>query len=118
MLIIEDDDLSILVMRKIFRDEFEIYICDSAEEFYKEYSNINLKGTKNGLELIKEIKKLPSFSSTRILCFTAHVQALMLTKAMESGADYFMTKPTSNKVLFETVNFLIESNSPKNKPVI
>ena len=116
MLIVEDDDLSIMVMRKIFRNDFEIFICDSADEFYEKYSNnnfdiiimdVSLKGTKNGLELIKEIKELPSFTNTRIVCFTAHAQSKIRFKALESGADLLITKPVSNKVLQETVASLV-----------
>jgi CheY-like chemotaxis protein len=112
MLIVEDDDLSVMVMKKIFRDDFEITACDSADNFYQNYSNINfdiiimdisLKGPINGFELIKEIKKLPAFSGTSIVCFTAHADAKARKNAIESGADRFITKPVSNHVLKETV---------------
>lgn len=118
MLIVEDDDLSIKVMRKIFRDDFEVDFCESAEEYYKKYSNnkfdiiimdISLKGTKNGLELIKEIKSPQSFTGTPILCLTAHAQTKMRQTAMESGSDHFITKPVSNKVLKEAVEHLLQS---------
>lgn len=118
MLIVEDDDLSVKVMRRIFRADFEMFICDSVEEFYEKYSknnfdiiimDISLKGTKNGFDLIKEIKASPSFTGTPILCLTAHAQAKMRQTAIESGADLFITKPVSNKVLKETVEFLLKS---------
>ena len=118
MLIVEDDDLSIKVMRRIFRTDFEIFICDSSEEYYEKYSNnifdiiimdISLKGTKNGFALIKEIKEVPSFTGTPILCLTAHAQTKMRQTAIESGSDLFITKPVSNKVLKEAVEFLLKS---------
>src|SRR3989339_2035983 len=105
MLIVEDDDLSIKVMRRIFQTDFEIDFCESAEEYYEKYSNYNfdiiimdisLKGTENGLELIKEIKASPSFTGNPILCLTAHAQIKMRQTAMESGSDLFITKPVSN----------------------
>lgn len=118
MLIVEDDDLSIKVMRRIFQTDFEIDFCESAEEYYKKYSNYNfdiiimdisLKGTENGLELIKEIKASPSFTGNPILCLTAHAQIKMRQTAMESGSDLFITKPVSNKVLKEAVEHLLQS---------
>ena len=118
MLIVEDDDLSIKVMRRIFQTDFEIYFCESAEEYYEKYSNYNfdiiimdisLKGTENGLELIKEIKASPSFTGNPILCLTAHAQTKMRQTAMESGSDLFITKPVSNKVLKEAVEHLLQS---------
>jgi len=118
MLIVEDDDLSVDVIRRIFRNYFEIFYCDSAEEYYEKYSNnnydiiimdISLKGTKTGLELIKEIKKVPSYTGTPILCLTAHAQTRIRLTAIESGSDYFITKPVSNRVLRDAVEFLLKS---------
>ena len=118
MLIVEDDDLSISVMRRIFKNDFEIFICDSAEEYYEKHSknifdiiimDISLKGTKNGLELINEIKAVPSYTGTPILCLTAHAQTKMRRTAIESGSDLFITKPVSNSVLKEAVKSLLKS---------
>ena len=118
MLIVEDDDLSVDVIKRIFRNYFEIFYCDSAEEYHEEYSSnnydiiimdISLKGTKTGLELIKEIKKVPSYTGTPILCLTAHAQTRIRLTAIESGSDYFITKPVSNRVLRDAVEFLLKS---------
>jgi two-component system, OmpR family, aerobic respiration control sensor histidine kinase ArcB len=118
MLIIEDDDLSIKVMRRIFQANFEVFVCESAEEYYEKYSNtdyniilmdISLKGKKNGLELIKEIKETPSYKSTPIICLTAHAQTKIRQTAIDSGSDLFITKPVSNKILKEAVDFLLKS---------
>ncbi|MCX6175745.1 MAG: response regulator, partial [Ignavibacteriales bacterium] len=97
---------------------FEIDFCESVDEYYEKYSKTNydviimdvaLKGTKNGLELIKEIKAAPQFTGTPILCLTAHAQTKMRQMATESGSDYFITKPVSNKILKEAVEFLLKS---------
>jgi len=120
MLVVEDDLLSQKVMRRIFKNDFEIDMCESVEEYYEKYSKTNydiiimdvaLKGTKNGLELIKEIKAVPSYTGTPILCLTAHAQIKMRQTAMESGTDLFITKPVATKVLKEAVAFLIKSKS-------
>ncbi|MFO7525292.1 MAG: response regulator [Ignavibacteriaceae bacterium] len=118
MLIVEDDDLSQNLMRRVFRADFDVSICDSSEEYYEKYSrsifdiiimDVSLKGTKNGLELTKEIKSDPSYSGTPIICLTAHAQTMMRQTAIESGTDYFITKPISNKILKETVRSLLKS---------
>jgi DNA-binding response OmpR family regulator len=118
MLIVEDDNLTIELMRRIFRNDFEILLCDSAEEYYEKYNNnnfdiilmdISLKGDKNGLDLIKEMKASLSYTGTPILCLTAHAQREIREQAIESGADLFITKPVSNKVLREEVDFLLKS---------
>ena len=118
MLIVEDDDLSQNILKKIFKNDFEIDFCESVEGYYEKYSNtkydimivdISLKGPKSGLDLIKEIKTTPSFTGTPILCLTAHAQTKMRQTAIESGSDYFITKPVSNKILKEAVEFLLKS---------
>jgi len=124
MLIVEDDDLTIKLMRRIFRTDFEVSICDSAEEFYEKYSknifniiivDISLNGAKTGLELIKDIKEIPSYTGTPILCLTAHAQTKMRETAIASGADLLITKPVSNRALKETVEFLLKSKQSKTK---
>ncbi|NJD22277.1 MAG: response regulator [Melioribacter sp.] len=116
MLIVEDDDLSIKVMRRIFQNDFEIDYCESVDEYYEKYSktkydiiimDVSLRGNKNGLELIKEIKTAPAFTGTPILCLTAHAQTKMRQTAIESGSDLFITKPVSNRILKEAVISLI-----------
>ena len=118
MLVVEDDLLSQKVIGRIFKNDFGIDFCESVEEYYEKYSNnnfdiiimdISLKGTKNGFDLIKEIKASPSYTGTPILCLSAHAQIKMRQTAIESGSDLFITKPVSNKVLKEAVEFLIKS---------
>jgi DNA-binding response OmpR family regulator len=117
MLIVEDDILSQKLMRRNFKSDFEMDFCESVEEYYEKYSNvkydiiimdISLKGTKNGLELIKEIKAAPTFTGTPILCLTAYAQTKMRHTAVESGADLFIAKPVPNKVLKGAVASMVK----------
>jgi CheY-like chemotaxis protein len=121
MLVVEDDILSQNVMRRIFKSDFEsdfeIDFCESVKEYYEKYSNTNydiiimdisLKGIRNGLELIKEIKEAPSYTGTPILCLTAHVMEKTRKTAIESGSDLFITKPVKNKILKEAVASLVK----------
>lgn len=116
ILIIEDDLLSQEYMERIFKKEYEIDLCDSSEEYYDKYSegsynviivDVSIRGSRTGLELIKEIKETPSSANTPIICLTAHAQTRMRQTAIETGVDLFMTKPVPNKTLREAVAFLI-----------
>lgn len=124
MLLLEDDNLSIKLMKRIFRDDFEIFSCISAEEYYEKYRgndfdiiimDISLKGSKNGLELIKEIKEDPSYNCAPVLCLTAHAQTKVRLTALESGSDLFITKPVNTKMLKEAVEFILKSKQPEIK---
>ncbi|MCL4549009.1 MAG: response regulator [Bacteroidetes bacterium] len=117
MLIVEDDDLTQKVLSKIFNDDFQIDICESAEEFYQSYSSnrydivimdISLRGNKHGLELTKEIKASAIHGSMPILCLTAHAFPKDKKNAMESGIDAFFTKPVSNEILKQAVASLLK----------
>jgi CheY-like chemotaxis protein len=118
MLIVEDDILLQKVMRRNFKGDFEIDFCESTVEYYEKYSNkeydiiimdISLKGSGNGLELIKEIKAAPAFTGIPILCLTAHAQTKMRQTAIDSGSDLFITKPVTNRVLKDAIEFLLKS---------
>lgn len=117
MLIVEDDDLSVLVMQKLFQTDFEIFIATSAKEFYEYFNNnvfdivimdISLRGGKSGLEIIEEINADPKYPGTPILCLTAHSHKEIKQKAIQVGVDHFLTKPVSNVVLMEAVQSVIK----------
>ncbi|PJB01235.1 MAG: hypothetical protein CO127_04845 [Ignavibacteria bacterium CG_4_9_14_3_um_filter_36_18] len=117
MLLVEDDDLSIDVMRRIFENDFEMDICESAEEYYEKYPetiydiilmDIAIKGDKNGFEFIKEIKASPKFTGSPIICLTAYAQNKVKQEAMEAGADVFITKPVTQIALKEAINSLLK----------
>ncbi|MDQ7818440.1 MAG: response regulator [Melioribacteraceae bacterium] len=118
MLIVEDDFLSQKVFQRLFKEEFKVDFCDSGDEYYKKFNSekydiiimdVSLKGTKNGLELIHEIKSMPNKRDTPIICLTAHAFARDRTNAMESGADFFLTKPVMNETLLDVVKFLTQN---------
>lgn len=116
LLIVEDDLLSQDLFRRIFKNELEIDICESSEEFYAKYSkilydliimDIALKGKKLGTDLISEIRKSPFHKCIPIICLTAHAHAFTRTDALKAGADVFFTKPVHNTLLKETAISLI-----------
>jgi DNA-binding response OmpR family regulator len=71
--------------------------------------DISIKGSKSGIDLIKEIKSVSFRSDIPILCLTAHSQIRVRLEAEESGSDLFMTKPVANKLLKEAVQSLLKS---------
>lgn len=116
MLVVEDDPLIQKVFFRIFSKNHKIDACDSADEFYLKYSgnvydiiimDISLNGSKNGIELVYDLKANPRFSRTPIICLTASAQAKDRRTAVDSGIDIFLSKPVSIDVLKNSVEFLI-----------
>lgn len=117
MLIIEDDELTQKIYKRIFRNEFETDFAISSEEYHNKYDSkkydiviidISLKGTKNGIEMIMDFKKNPLFEETPLLCITAHALIVDKVKALNAGADVYLTKPIDNNVLRNTVASLLK----------
>lgn len=120
MLVFEDDLLSRGLLKRLFKFEFEIDFCDSAEQFYNNFSgnnydliimDISLKGSKSGIELISELKSSNNFKTIPILCLSAHAHAYDKKSALESGADAYLSKPAENNILNSVVRRLLQGRN-------
>lgn len=61
---------------------------------------------KNGIEVCNMLRLLPAFNKTLIIFLTALSDEGSEVKGLESGADDYITKPVSTKVLVSKVNAL------------
>ncbi len=116
ILLIEDDLLSQRTTKLLLRKSYIVDVCGSANEFYADYSSnkydliimdISLIGGKDGLELTREIKEMPNFINTPILCITAHALSADRINAYDAGVDFYLAKPVSTDVLFEKIGELV-----------
>jgi CheY-like chemotaxis protein len=116
ILMVDDDQLTLVTLHRVFKKEFEVYMCLSAEEFYEKYfgvefdviiMDISLRGGKDGLTLTKELKNSKKYSSIPILCLSAHAGNKDRENAFAAGVDLFLTKPVSNKILMESILTLL-----------
>jgi DNA-binding response OmpR family regulator len=92
-------------------------MCDSSETFYALISknnydiilmDISIKGDKNGLELIKEMKGNPELKTIPIVCYTAHAFNKDRLNALDAGADAYISKPTDIKILLSSLIDLLK----------
>ncbi len=60
----------------------------------------------NGFEVLEKLNSDPIFESTKFLMLTAKGQEADKNKAMELGADRYITKPFSNKEVIDCVEEL------------
>lgn len=69
--------------------------------------DVMMPGEFDGLEVCKRIKHDDKLSSTIILIISARAQVADRYKALEAGADDYLTKPFSPLVLIDKVSFLL-----------
>lgn len=116
ILVAEDDKENQKYLDFILRRNYEIDFCDSPDDFFmlissKTYDivimDITLKGEQSGLSLIRKLKQKKEFSEIPIVGLSAHVFSQDRKKALEAGADVYLTKPIGNKKLMDTLEKLL-----------
>ena len=109
ILIVEDFEHSILVFKK-FLVQHNCYFCESEKTLYENLHKYNfdliimdigLPGTKNGLELIEELKNSTTYKNIPIVCITVHSEIEKDVKNL--GVDGFLIKPFNKKELQSTI---------------
>jgi CheY-like chemotaxis protein len=123
ILVAEDDKENQRYLDFILRRTYEIDFCDSPDDFFmfisrKKYDivimDITLRGEQCGLSLIRELKRKQEYSAIPIVGLSAHVFSQDRKKALEAGADVYLTKPIGNKKLMDTLeNLLTQKKTSK-----
>lgn len=102
ILIVEDDLQNQKYLEVILNKEFEVAVCDSEQTFYEQLKHnqfdiflidISIRGSKDGLVLIKEIKNSPKYRNIPVVCLTGHAYRKDKENALKAGADAFLIKP-------------------------
>ncbi len=73
---------------------------------------------KNGIEVCRMLRVLPPFKNTLIIFLTAMSDEVSEIKGLESGADDYLTKPVSPKVLLSKVNALFRRFTKEENGVV
>ncbi len=112
LIVVEDDFENRKLIEVCLRNKFDIITCDSDETFYNELNkndfdiflfDIYINGTKNGLELVKEIRESPKYANVPILCISAHVFPEDRLNAFNAGVDEFLARPIRNDKMLEEI---------------
>ena len=118
LLITEDDLQNQTLLAAYLSRHFDVSVCDSDSTFYKRLSenkfdvflmDIAIKGNKDGLELVKELRNNNAYTETPIVCYTAHVLQRDRLNAYKAGCDLFIGKPLDNRILLESIKKIVES---------
>lgn len=115
-ILIADDEPDILeiISYNLRREGYEIITAKDGEEALQK--SIQLKPDlivldvmmpgKNGMELCKILRALPDFRHTLIIFLTALNDELSHVRGLEYGADDYISKPVSPKILVSKINAL------------
>lgn len=115
-ILIADDEPDILeiIQFNLQTEGYEVATAKNGDEAFEKAKkflpdlvmlDIMMPG-KNGIEVCNMLRKLPAFKDTLIIFLTAMSDENTEIKGLESGADDYLTKPISPKVLLSKVNAL------------
>ncbi len=115
-ILIADDEPDILeiIQYNLQNEGYEVIIAKNGNEAIEQAKrftpdliilDIMMPG-KNGIEVCNILRMQPAFNNTLIIFLTALSDEGTEVKGLETGADDFITKPVSPKVLVSKVNAL------------
>lgn len=115
-ILIADDEPDILeiIQYNLQNEGYEVATAKNGNEAIDKAKSFNpdliildiMMPSKNGIEVCNILRTQPAFNDTLIIFLTALSDEGTEVKGLETGADDFITKPVSPKVLVSKVNAL------------
>jgi two-component system alkaline phosphatase synthesis response regulator PhoP len=115
-ILIADDEPDILeiVSYNLTKEGYEIHTAKDGNEAIEKAKQLNpdliildvMMPRKTGIEACSILRSLPAFEHTLIIFLTAMSDEASQIKGLETGADDYVNKPISPKVLVSRVNAL------------
>lgn len=115
-ILIADDEPDILeiISYNLTREGYAVYTAKDGDDALTKAKAIKpeliildiMMPKKSGVEVCEMLRRLPDFKETLIIFLTALSDESSHVKGLESGADDYISKPISPKVLISKVNAL------------
>lgn len=112
ILLVEDDYATIFITKEYLNDICNLSFTtrgDAALKKIKEKKynavllDINLGEGLSGLDIVKEIKKIPSYDGVPLIAFTAYAMMKDKEEFMSAGFTHYISKPFDKKQLTELI---------------
>lgn len=128
IILIADDEPDILeiISYNLAKEGYTVYTAKDGDNALEKAKLINpnlfildiLMPYKNGVEVCRILRSQPKFKDAPIILLTALSDETSHIKGLDSGADDFITKPVSPKVLISRVNALLRRIQPEESDII
>ncbi len=108
VLVIEDDLINQVTISSFLASKYKTIVIASSDEAIKVLENhnvdfilmdISIRGSKNGLELTKELKTKENFRHIPIIAITAHAFDKDRQNSLAAGCDEYLSKPFTKEAL-------------------
>ncbi|MFA7419148.1 MAG: response regulator [Melioribacteraceae bacterium] len=120
ILILEDDEITQLVYMGMFSKspDFDIVLCKNDKELYvaleKQHFDLflvdlGLSKSKDGLQIIKELRQMDLYTNTPIIVVSAYTMLQDEQECMAAGANKFIRKPFEMNHLRSEIKKLMDS---------
>jgi two-component system alkaline phosphatase synthesis response regulator PhoP len=123
-ILVADDEPDILeiIQYNLQKEGYKVFTATNGEQALEMAKELHpqliildvMMPYKTGIEVCKELRSLPAFQDTLIIFLTALSDENSHIKGLDSGADDYVSKPVSPKVLTSRVNALFR-RMPKNE---
>ncbi len=117
ILYVEDDDVSIILFEKIFKDKYEIDIAKKAKEAIQKAKennfaliimDINLGKGESGMDATREIRKLDYYKNIPIIAMTAFAMQGDKQEFLDGGCNDYISKPYDHHELVRMIDKYIK----------
>lgn len=119
ILAVEDNPDTQLLLRYLLRSKYSLEVVsgfDDAlgaareEQFDLLVLDINLGEERTGLDLLRELRKMPSHEMTPALALTAYAMPGDKERFEEAGFETYIAKPFTRKELHDTLEAMLEND--------
>lgn len=112
LLYVEDDKMALDIVKRMLSDFYKVDLASNSKQALHllnkiQYDavlvDINLGDSINGIELTKEIRKLPAYKNVPLIAVTAYASENDKEDFLAKGMDYYIAKPFGKN---ELINLL------------
>jgi two-component system alkaline phosphatase synthesis response regulator PhoP len=124
----DEQDITEIIAYNLEKEGYETYVANNGHDAIDKAKKISpdlvildiMMPKKSGIEVLETLRLQPSFKNTLIIMLTALNDEASHIKGLEMGADDYVSKPISPKVLMSRVNALFRrtAKDEEGKPLV